>query len=377
MAPNRMEATALVRPPQSGSKLGLIIAGALVGLAVLGGAAAFLLIPRNGRVEVTVKDSKGAAVPGEVKIFVDGKKVCDTAPCTFEVASGPHDVKAEADKYDPAQQSVKVEARKEAKLEIALSGGAKATGLKVGGPQRGVKLVVDGNEVGPLPQELKELTAGEHKLKFVGSERYATLEQTVNVGSGEIKDLGDVTLKVVKGKATITLGTAGAKVSMVSSTGDRRDLPTFPISVEIEPAKATWTIEATKAGFTDYKQAISFDDGQAEKVFDVALTAKGAATATPTTTTPSTTTSTPVATTTPKPSGGGEAKFALITALPPKGSICLVDRKPIGVVPKTDLATTPGSHTVRCINKEEGLDKTIDVTVGAGESKKVVVKLRD
>ena len=50
------------------------------------------------------------------------------------------------------------------------------------------------------------------------------------------------TLKVVKGKATITLGTPGAKVSIVSGT-DRREFPTLPIAVDLDTSKA-WALEA-------------------------------------------------------------------------------------------------------------------------------------
>ncbi len=391
-APNRLEATALVTPPQqSSAKLGIILGAILGGVVLIGAVGAFALIPRTGRILVQVTDAKGSPITGEVKVFVDGAKVCDTAPCTVDqVRGGTHDVKVTSDKYDTLSKMVVVEARKDAPLEMALSGGAKSSGFKVAGSQRGVKLLVDGNEIGALPQELRELTPGEHKLKFVGAgDRYATVEKSVNVSNGEVTDLGDVNLKVVKGKATITLATAGAKVSMVSSTGDRRDIPNFPLSIDIEPAKSSWTIEASKPGFDDLKLPISFDDGQAEKEFNITLAPKGAApatTAAPPQTTAAATTATAAPatakpTTTAAPattkSGGGEAKFALITALPPSGSVCLVDNKPIGAVPKTDIATTPGAHTIRCINKGEGLSKSVDVVVGAGESKKVIVRLRD
>jgi hypothetical protein len=53
-------------------------------------------------------------------------------------------------------------------------------------------------------------------------ERYAPFEKSITVNKDEVQDLGVVTLKVVKGKATITLATPGAKVFMVCS--DRREL---------------------------------------------------------------------------------------------------------------------------------------------------------
>jgi serine/threonine-protein kinase len=280
---------------------------------------------------------------------------------------------------------VSVERGKDAQIEFTLSS-AKGTGIKVTGSQPGVKLSVDGNEIGALPQELRDMTPGDHKLKFSGSDRYAPLEKSVTVAKGDLQDLGSITLKVVKGKATVTLGTDGAKVSMVSSKGDRRDLPHLPISLEIDPVKdGTWTIEATKTGFEDYKQAISFDDGQAEKVFNVVLDPKGAKpppTATFTAPPPTGTVVHPPPTGTvvkPPPTAtaaGGTATLAVINALPMAGTVVVLDGKPLGPVPKKDVSVSAGSHTLLFINSEQGLKKTMSVTVAAGETKNVIANLK-
>ena len=105
-----------------------------------------------------------------------------------------------------------------------------------------MKLYVDDKETGPLPQELRDLTPGDHVIDVAGSDRYQPLEKHVSVERQKIQDLGTVTLKVLKGKATISLGTPGARVFLVSGS-DRRELPMLPISVDIDTAKS-WALEA-------------------------------------------------------------------------------------------------------------------------------------
>jgi serine/threonine-protein kinase len=399
MPPRNMEATALVRPPESGSKAGLII-GILVALMLLAGGAAavywFVLMPKTGNLAVNVVDQKGGSVNG-LKVLVDGKEQCSSSPCIVrEIVAGPHEVKVAADGYDsPAPKAVSIERGKDTQIDFTMTGG-KGTGVKVTGTQPGVKLSIDGKEIGALPQELHDLQPGEYTFKFTGSDRYAPLDKKVTVSKGEITDLGSVTLKVIKGKATVTLGTDGAKVSMVSSKGDRRDLPRLPISLEIDPVKdGTWTIEATKFGFEDYKQPINFDDGQAEKVFNVTLDPKGTKPATTATVTATATATVPTGTATSRPTStatatataptgtstakppAGQGTLAVINALPQGGTIVLLDGKPLGPVPKKDVSVSAGSHTLLFINSEQGLKKSVTVNVGAGESKNVIAKLSE
>ncbi|MCA9585150.1 MAG: protein kinase [Myxococcales bacterium] len=391
-----MEATAMV-PRQQQSRAGLYVALVLL-VALVAGAAVFLLMPRAGNLVINVADSKGGAV-SKMEVWVDGTKRCDSAPCIVrEISAGVHEVKVVAQGYDPAApRAVTVSARQDATTDFSLVAASRmgGTGFKVAGTQPGVKLWVDGKEIGPLPQDLRELTAGEHTVKFAASERYAALEKTVTVKQDEVQDLGNIVLKVLKGKATISLATPGAKVYLVSGT-DRRELPTLPISVDIDTSKS-WALEATKLGMGDFREEISFEDGQAEKTFTVLVPAKGAAAVTapppatpawkpPTTTPPATTaapaTTTPpaetakpaAATTTKKPAAGGEA-FLNINSLP--ASTVVLDGKPLGPTPKLKVPVSAGNHTIMFVNSELKLKKSINVSVGAGETKAAFTKLRD
>ena len=70
--------------------------------------------------------------------------------------------------------------------------------------------------------------------------------------------------------------------------------------------------------------------------------------------------------------GGGEA-FLNINSIPP--STCILDGKSLGSTPRVHVSVKPGPHTVKFVDSDDGLTKTITVNVGAGETKPAVAKL--
>jgi serine/threonine protein kinase len=389
MGSRAMEATQMVRaqaPTEGGGKGPIVVLG--IGLiAIAAAAAVFLAMPRTGKLVVNVADAKGAAAD-RVEVFVDGKKQCDTSPCTVDqLTAGEHQIKVIAAGADPLTKSATVESRGSVTADFTLPA-AKAvggTGLRVSGNQPGVKLFIDGREIGALPQEVKDLTPGDHKVRIAGSDRYAALEKNVIIGKDEMQDLGPMTLKVVKGKITVQLQTPGAKVYLVSG-GERKEVTPLPLSIDpIDPSKS-WSIEASKAGFADFKQAITFDDGQAEKTINVSLDSKTAtattAAATGATPAPQTAPATPATQpaaqpATPKPApaevASGEA-FLNINSIP--ASSVVLDGKPLGTTPQLKVKVSPGAHSVLFVNAEQGLKKSVQVTVGSGETKAAFAKLK-
>jgi PEGA domain-containing protein len=406
-----MEATAVVHRPSS-SRAPLIVA-LLLAVAGLCGTLVYFLQPRNGTLVVNVADARGGAV-SKLEVLIDGKKACDSAPCIREVSAGVHEVKVVASGFEPpAPRAVTVDGRREAQsdFQLAQSKTAGGTGFKVAASHPGVKLFVDGKDVGPLPQEIRDLEPGDHKLRFASSDRYAPLEKNVTVGKDEIVDVGNIALKVVKGKATIQLGTPGAKVYLVLGT-NRKEVPQFPMAIEFDPNEK-WELQATKDGFEQFTQPITFDDGQAEKTFMVTLTPKGQAAAPAAAPPPAVAAAPkePAAAKEPAPAkepagkqpasflkgesegkaeakaeskseskkesaggGGGEA-FLNINSLP--ASTVVLDGKPLGPTPKVHVSVTPGSHTILFVNAEQSLKKTIEVKVGSGETKAAFAKLRE
>ena len=408
-----MEATAVVPRAQS-SNAGLWVA-LLLGVVAAVGIAVFFLMPRTGTLVVNVADAKGAAV-SKLEVLVDGKQACDSAPCiVHDISSGVHEVKVSATGFDaPAARAITIESRKNTESNFALSASsgsgshsAGGTGLKVSGNplQSGVRLVVDGKELGPLPQEMHDLQPGTHTVKVVGSDRYQPFEKTIDVKQDEMSDLGTIALKVLKGKATIQLGTPGAKVYLVSGT-NRKEVPQFPIAIDFDPNEK-WNLEAKMPGMEDYAQPISFDDGQAEKTIVVTLAPKGttAAAATmppPVVRAPTTFTAPqpavvaapkepvaakepaapkePVAAkepATPKTAPAAAAGECFLNINSRPASTVLLDGKPLGPTPRVKVSVTPGTHTVLFVNAEESLKKSVSVTIAAGETKAVSAKLRD
>ncbi len=395
-ATRAMEQTAMVRPPPS--RTGLFVGLGLLVLVAVGGVLAFA-IPRTGTLRVNATDGKGASL-ARVEIFVDGRKVCDTSPCIVEQLSpGAHAVKALVG-TDAVDKSAVVEARSEATLEIAVSGSstvaapAKGTGIKISSAATGAKLAIDGKDIGALPQEVRDLTPGDHKVRVTAGDRYEAFDKTVTVAKDEMLSLDNVVLKVLKGKATITLGTPGAKVTLVSGSV-RKDIPTFPISVDIDTAQS-WTLEAAKNGFVDFKMPISFADGQAEKTIHVELESKGSMSSSSSSgrdrtnekpaEKPAEKPEKPVVAKPEKPAekpaekpekpavAAGEGTLDM-NSIP--ASSVLLDGKPIGNTPRVKVPVSAGNHTVTFLNSEQGLKKVVQVTVGAGESKKVIQKLRE
>jgi serine/threonine-protein kinase len=374
---NRMEETAYVRP-QDQRRTQLLIGVALGAVALA--ATVFYVMPRAGQIAVNVADSKGSAIP-HLEIYVDGKKQCESAPCIVsEVAAGPHTVKVEASGFEPpADKAVAVESRKDTTVDFSLAPTANGgTGMRVSATQAGAKLFVDDKEIGPLPQDLRDMAPGSHKVKVAvaGGERYAPVEKTVTISKDELQDLGTLTLKVVKGKATITLGTPGARVFIVSGS-DRRELPALPISVDIDTSKQ-WSLVASKPGYNDYNQPISFDDGQAEKAFTVALDPKtptmGLGNPAPVAYSPPVRTP-PAAPPPASNSNDGAAaatgqSFLNINSIP--ASSIVLDGKPIGSTPKLKYPVSPGSHSVVFVNPDQGFKKQIAVSVAAGETKAAI-----
>jgi serine/threonine-protein kinase len=62
-----------------------------------------------------------------------------------------------------------------------------------------------------------------------------------------------------------------------------------------------------------------------------------------------------------------------MNSIPP--SNCFLDGKALGSTPKVKVTVKPGSHTVKFVDADDGLTKTVTVSVGAGETKTAVAKL--
>ncbi|HEX7668990.1 MAG TPA: PEGA domain-containing protein, partial [Polyangiaceae bacterium] len=320
-----------------------------------------------------------------VEILVNGEKRCASSPCTIEqLKADTYYVRAHAAGYQAmADIAVVVSPSAKAVQNLTLTR-AMGTGVKVVGEGTGLKLYVDGREVGPLPQEIKDMEPGEHAIKVAGNERFEPFEKRVTVDPEQMQTIGPLKLRVLKGLATIQPGANadGAKVILISGS-DRRTLPKLPITLDI-PTTQQHTLVASKRGYDQFKLPIRFDDGQVERTFDVSLVelgngggavSTGFSSPGPTrTTTTSTTTTTPTYNAEPPPastpSAGGGSATLNINSIPV--SSVLLDGRPVGTTPRIGIHVNAGSHTVVFVKGSDR--KSASVTVGAGQTRTVAVR---
>ncbi|MFO0556283.1 MAG: PEGA domain-containing protein [Polyangiaceae bacterium] len=388
----------IVRPRDSGSKAGIILGG--LALVAVVGLGVYMFLPRSGALQVDVVASNGGPL-AKADIFVDGQKRCETAPCRVtDVPTGRRVVKVVVgDKI--MQKEIDVEAGREGHVDFSVdlrpapintnkstttappiaststpAPVVEGTGFKLSGTE-GVKVLVDGKERAtlsgnPAVATFTDLTPGAHKLKLDGGDRYEALERDVTVTKNKVDDLGELKLKVLKGRLILELKTSGADV-ILSGMKDgkkvekRLDADMWknpPIKLDLDP-KGEWKLAAKKKGFQDYALDVVFEDGAAEKNVAIELLEEGK---TPpplpsTTAPPKTSASAPTASASASvaPSGQGTIK---INSRPV--TKVLLDGKPIGSTPQV-VQVAPGKHTVTFIHPDKR-KQVVPVDVQPGKS---------
>jgi serine/threonine-protein kinase len=364
---------------RTASKYRLYFIGGAAGILIA--AIALYFSTRSGTLLVSVSASGGRAIDS-VEVYVDGTKRCDSSPCIVKgLASGAHLVRAAAKGYqDIAEQAVAVETGEQAAQTIVLSASGAGTGVRVSALGSGLKLYIDGQEYGELPQTAKGIAPGEHTLRIAGSDRYQPWEEKLTLEDGEIKNVGPLRLRVLKGLATFKAGPGadGARVLL-----DGRLVPELPATIEV-PAGKQLTLLATKTGYSTYKRTISFNDGVAEKTFEITMV-EGSDEA------PIAQVPPPVAP--PVRRTGHGSQVAPAGPVPPpvvesevKGKAVLnlnsipasnviLNGRPLGSTPKVGVQVTPGPQTVVFVHPELGR-KVMSGTVAAGETKTFNARLR-
>jgi len=255
--------------------------------------------------------------------------------------------------------------------------------LRATAKRSGIKLVLDGREIGMLPQDLKDLSPGEHSVVFEGGDRYAIQKSSVTLWPDQTKLLELVSLKVTKGAATFDVKTPGTSLVLIS-TDEKRTLTDYSHPIDIDNAKS-WTLEATKPGFKPLMMPVIFDD-DAEKTFVVALTEPIKSTADASLQ--------DVVNETPGARGGrgGSGKAAPAPAAAParaaqggaSGTCTLsinsiptsritLDGRFIGVTPKVGISVPAGPHSVMLAT--ESSRKVTSASCRAGEQKTIAVRI--
>jgi hypothetical protein len=280
-----------------------------------------------------------------------------------------------------------------------------ATGIRVASKQPGIKLLVDGKLVGPLPQEVKGMSPGEHAIVFDAGDRYAPQRRTVDLIPGEMKDLEPVTLKVTKGSAIFDVKTPGTQLALVSSD-ERRELTDYTHAIDVDNTKS-WTLEATKRGFRSVALPVTFDE-KAEKTFTVQLSESGGVdilalpsasvtiTEEPTALASTSTSDKPTKAKKKRGEGGGAGARFQTAAAPmamnqapatggggtcslnintiPSSRITL-DGRNLGTTPRLGVMVASGQHSI--VFTSENARKSTVTTCRAGETKTVAIRMPD
>ena len=241
-------------------------------------------------------------------------------------------------------------------------------------------------------RQLTDVAPGDHRVEIKGGERYADEANLVHLAANESKDLGVVSLKVVRGLAHFDVRTKGdfARLGFGPRTpsGDGRGAPrrcryragldtrsdqarlrrgSGPAPFE-DGAEKTFVVELSKHGLESAKTANSggapaeaqtqtasralpshTEAPRAEMAHAEALHAAPAALST----------------------GSGPCKVN-INSMPPAGVV--VDGRPLGTTPKVGVSVDPGAHNV-VFMRSDSTKKAVSVTCKGGESKTVAVHL--
>lgn len=373
MASQPMQSQAMAMPAPSGGANRMVLLAGIGALVVAGLGFYFLAGPKTGSIAVSVSGPGGKALTGVV-VSIDGSDACSDSVCSVaDLPKGTHRVSASAPGYEAgAPKLVQVKAGEESVLNIELEAEAEKTMLRVSTKASGLSLKVDGKDIGPLPQDLGGLEPGNHEVEISGSPYIKPFKKTISLRAEENLSF-EPELELAKGQLTVTAGDGadGAKILLVGG-GKRLEVKKdkLPLKVEI-PADQEFKLVATKRGYDDYEERISFSVAEPQKTYEVTLEKTGSGASSSSSRAPSSTSSS-ASSTTSASSASAAAKGTLnINSIPV--SQVILDGRPLGTTPKLGVSVSAGKHTVVFVHPEHGR-KTSQVNVTAGGTATAAVR---
>ncbi|HEX4335896.1 MAG TPA: carboxypeptidase regulatory-like domain-containing protein [Polyangiaceae bacterium] len=359
------------------------LAAALFGMLAVG----FAMRSRSGSLVVTVAGPTGAAVSG-VAVRVDGMERCTSAPCIVkDLKPGMHLVSASGSGLEPsADRAIVLEPGEQVAHHVVLSGEERATaGLSVAAIGGGLHVTVDGRDVGAPPVTLNDVAPGEHTVRIVGDERfYQPYQEVVKLDRGEVRSLGPVRLRVLRGQLELRAG-EGADGATIAVDGRR--VQRLPASIELS-ADESHEVTASKPGHPEFTQEVVFD-GTAERAVTVSFGPDAAsavasepvhhaASATSTrsamaSAAPTRSRAVSSSTTAPAVAAAAPAGTATldITSTPP--SAVVVNGRPLGTTPLHNVHVGAGKQTVLFVHPSLGR-KVASANVAPGGRASIGVK---
>ncbi len=346
---------------------------AVAAVAIGGIAVGAFLRSRPGSLVVTVSGPNGRAVAG-VSVLIDGVERCAKTPCEVDgLAPGSHFVSASAAGLPAsAERAMILTAGQHAAEHVSLTPEERAlAGLNVAAVGDGLRVFVDGSDLGAPPVSVASVEPGEHTIRVEGDSRYyAPYESEVKLDSGEVRSLGPIRLHVRKGRLELRAadGADGASIAV-----DGKRIPALPAVLELSPDDAH-EVTATRPGFTEFSQQVAFDDG-AERTVDISLAPSAdrasqshvhfAANVRPRMFTAPT-----------RASAGASVATAGVATLDlnsiPRANV-VVNGRPLGMTPIRGVHVAPGRQTIVFVNPSLGR-KFASTTVASGTRTAVGVR---
>jgi len=300
-----------------------------------------------------------------------------------DVEAKNHAIRAAAPGFaEMAARLVKVESGEETPVNIELAVGTAGTGISVKGSAPGLKLIVDGKEIGPLPQELTDLSPGGHDIEISGSPYFAPFKRTISVTANAMLTV-EPALTLEKGQLRVELGknAEGAEILLYGGKKPAKlhklDLPQ---NIDI-PADGDYRIVAKKSGYADFEKKIEFTPDAPERTITIALEeeSSSSSSSSDSSSKPSSR-ATSSSSSTSHSSAPREAPAA--AAATGQGTLninsspisnVILDGRPLGQTPKIGVKVKAGSHTVVFVHPQHGR-KSQTVNVAPGQTAVAVAR---
>jgi serine/threonine-protein kinase len=338
---------------------------ALIGLAFAASLAATLwlvnsLLPsRKGNLLVTAAGPNQVRVD-QAQVLVDGKPVCEQVPCRLEgLSSGTHFVSVWAAGYERLEaQPIAVRGGVDSALQLTLARRNTAA-LRISTNVPGLSVRLDGEDRGPAPTTLHQLSPSEHTVRVQGNPGYAPFEQRVVL---EADRTTTIEPQLVPLRTVLHLesgsGAEDARVELIRGE-ERREIRKLPADVELTPG-AAYRVHASKKNFEDYDAEVSFEEGRPERSLTIALMPRERQGA-----------DGPVTTQRAALPGAAAATGTLSINSIPISSV-LLDGRPVGSTPQR-LSLSAGPHSLVFVHPTLG-QKERSVRVAPGQTAVAAVR---
>ena len=211
--------------------------------------------PRQ-RVEITLQALPGRLSldtrPAMATLFIDGEVAGKTPLEDLPVAAGEHELRIEAERYQPLTHTLSVTGRNvQQRLSLALQ--PAWAEVSIATEPAGATLFVDGEALGDTPATF-EILAGERRLTLQRP-GYASLERALRLEAGGRVDLGRLTLTPATGVLTLSSVPSAANVSV-----DGEFAGQTPLDLQLSPDK-DHRISLSRAGYRRATQTLRLAAG--------------------------------------------------------------------------------------------------------------------